>query len=122
MLSKTEKSGLTVVHLDRYSKVILSLTAICLILITFNLYFSPKDAQATNTVQDVNLKTINGYSISGGYLPVDIQRIYGSSSKNLQVDINSINGRNLYGEKIPVDIKSINGQVVVGENLPVTIK
>jgi hypothetical protein len=110
------------VTLDRYSRFILTIISVCLIFIVINLYFSPQQLHAVQSVQDVNLKSINGYSISGGYLPVDIQRIDGSSSKNLNVDIKSINGRNVYGDKLPVDIQSVNGQFFIGGYLPVVVK
>jgi len=110
------------VHLDKYSKIVLSVIASCLILIVVNIYFSPRDVNAFETVQDVNLKSINGYSISGGYMPVDIQRIEGSTGKNLPVDVKSLNGRNVYGDKLPVDIQSINGQFLIGGELPVKIR
>ena len=110
-------------HLDKYSKIVLSVIASCLILIVADIYFSARNVNAFETVQDVNLKTINGYSISGGgYLPVDIQRIDGSSGKNLPVDVKSLNGRNVYGDKLPVDIQSINGQFLVGGELPVKVR
>lgn len=112
----------TTVNLDKYSKSVLTVIAVCLLLITVNIYFGPGDANAYDTVQDVNLKTINGYSISGGYLPIDLQRIDGSSSKNLRVDISSVNGRSVFGDKIPVDIQGINGQFFIGSDLPVRVK
>jgi hypothetical protein len=112
----------TTVNLDKYSKGVLTVIAACLLLITVNIYFGPGDANAYDTVQDVNLKTINGYSISGGYLPIDLQRIDGSSSKNLKVDISSINGRSVFGDKIPVDVQGINGQFFIGSELPVRVK
>jgi len=112
----------TTVNLDKYSKSVLTVIAVCLLLITVNIYFGPGDANAYDTVQDVNLKSINGYSISGGYLPIDLQRIDGSSSKNLRVDISSVNGRSVFGDKIPVDIQGINGQFFIGSELPVRVK
>ncbi|MEO8512478.1 MAG: hypothetical protein ABI543_02850 [Ignavibacteria bacterium] len=111
-----------VVNLDKYSKAVLSVIAICLILITANIYLGPKDANAYDTVQDVNLKSINGSSISGGYLPVDLQKIDGSSSKNLKVDIQAVNGRTVFGDKMPVDIQGINGQFFIGSELPVKVR
>ncbi|MBZ0204406.1 MAG: hypothetical protein K8I03_15440, partial [Ignavibacteria bacterium] len=87
-----------------------------------NIYFGPEDLKAYDTVQDVNLKSINGYSVSGGYLPVDIQRIEGSTSKNLPVDIKSLNGRSIFGDKMPVDIQGINGQFFIGSDLPVKVR
>ena len=111
-----------IVNLDKYSKAVLSVIAVCLLFITANIYFGPKNANAYDTVQDVNLKSINGSSISGGYLPVDIQRIDGSSSKNLKIDIQSVNGRSVYGDKIPVDIQGINGQFFIGSEIPVKVR
>jgi hypothetical protein len=110
------------VHLDKYSKLLLTIIALCLVLIVFNIYFSPSDVNAVETVQDVNLKSINGYSISGGYMPVDLQRIEGSTSRSIAVDVKSVNGRNIYGDKMPVDIQCINGQFLIGGELPVRVK
>src|SRR5689334_16401603 len=100
----------TVIHLDIYSKTVLSVIASCLMLIAVNIYFTPKDVNAYDTVQDVNIKYVNGSSLSGSYLPIDLQRIDGSSGRELKVDIKSINGRTVFGDKIPVDIQGINGQ------------
>jgi hypothetical protein len=121
-ISSSTANDRVIIHLDKYSKAILTVIACSLVLIVVNIYFSPKDANAYDTVQDVNLKTINGYSISGGYMPVDLQRIEGSTGKSLPVDIKSINSRNVYGDKIPVDIQSINGQFFIGSELPVKVK
>ncbi len=122
ILNTPNGTGKVVVNLDKYSKAVLSVIAICLLLITVNIYLGPKDANAYDTVQDVNLKSINGSSISGGYLPVDLQRIDGSSSKSLKVDIQSVNGRSVFGDKIPVDIQGINGQFFIGSELPVKVR
>ncbi|MBN8586571.1 MAG: hypothetical protein J0M37_15900 [Ignavibacteria bacterium] len=112
----------TTVNLDKYSKTVLTVIAVCLLLITANIYFSPGEANAYDTVQDVNIKSIGGSSVSGGYMPVDLQRIDGSSSKNLKIDISSINGRSVFGDKIPVDIQSVNGQFIIGSELPVKVR
>jgi len=112
----------TTVNLDKYSKSVLTVIAVCLLLITVNIYFSPGDANAYDTVQDVNIRSIGGSSISGGYMPVDLQRIDGSSSKNLKVDISSINGRSVFGDKVPVDIQGVNGQFIIGSELPVKVR
>jgi hypothetical protein len=112
----------TTVNLDKYSKSVLTIIAVCLMLITVNIYFGPGNANAYDTVQDVNLKTINGYSISSGYLPVDLQKIEGSSSKSLKIDIQSVNGRSVFGDKLPVDIQGINGQFFIGSELPVKVR
>lgn len=121
-ISSSQSNERVTIHLDKYSKALLTIIACSLVLIVINIYFSPKDVNAYDTVQDVNLKTINGYSISGGYMPVDLQRIDGSTSKSISVDVKSINGRNVYGDKIPVDIQSINGQFFIGSDLPVKVR
>lgn len=69
-------------------------------------YFGPKDVNAYDTVQDVNIKSISGSTLSGGYLPIDLKRIDGSSSKSLRIDISSVNGRSIFGDKVPVDIRN----------------
>lgn len=120
--SSSNSNEKVTVHLDKYSKILLSVIASCLVLLVVNIYFSPKEVKALETVQDVNLKTINGYSISGGYMPVDLQRIEGSTGKSIAVDLKSINGRSLYGDKLPVDIQLINGQFFIGSELPVKIR
>ncbi len=112
----------TTVRLDIYSRGVLTVIAVCLLLITINIYFGAKDVNAYENVQDVNIKSINGSSISGGYLPVDLQRIDGSSSKNLKVDLQSVNGRSIFGDKLPVDIQGINGQFFIGSELPVKVR
>jgi hypothetical protein len=122
MLKITNSNEKVTIHLDKYSKAVLSVIAVCLMLIAVNMYFSPKEVNAYDTVQDVNIKSINGSSISGSYLPVDLQRIDGSSSKELRVDIRSINGRSVFGDKVPVDIQGINGQFFMGSDLPVKVR
>ncbi|HRE10458.1 MAG TPA: hypothetical protein PK605_12840 [Ignavibacteria bacterium] len=112
----------TTVNLDKYSKTVLTVIAVCLLLITVNIYFTPGDANAYDTVQDVNIRSIGGSSVSGGYMPVDLQRIDGSSSKSLRVDISSVNGRSVFGDKIPVDIQGVNGQFIIGSELPVKVR
>ncbi len=121
-LNNSTGSSKLVVNLDKYSKAVLSVIAVCLVLITANIYLGPKDANAYDTVQDVNLKSINGSSISGSYLPVDLQRIEGSSSKSLKIDVQSVNGRSIFGDKVPVDIQGINGQFFIGSDLPVKVR
>jgi hypothetical protein len=120
--ANTTQEQISIINLDKYSKTVLSVIAACLVLIVVNIYFSPKDVNAYDTVQDVNIKSINGSSISGGYLPMDLQRIDGSSSKSLRVDLSSVNGRNIFGDKLPVDIQGINGQFFMGSELPVKVK
>jgi len=120
--SAANSNEIVTVHLDKYSKVLLTVIASCLVLLVVNIYFSPKDAGAFETVQDVNIKSINSYSISSGYLPVDLQRIEGSTGRSISVDMKSINGRSIYGDKMPVDIQLINGQFFVGSDLPVKVR
>jgi|SRR4030095_1322754 hypothetical protein len=117
MLNIDSKNNKLVISFDKYSKILLSVISVCLVLIVINLYFSPGKLHAVETVQDVNLKTINGYSISGSELPIKV-----SSSKELEVDVTSINGRKIWGDKFPVDIQGINGQFIIGSELPVKVK
>jgi hypothetical protein len=106
--------------LDKYSKTILTAIAVCLVLIVVNLYFGPKNLNALEQVQDVNLKSINGYSIYGSELPMELKKI--SSSGHIGVDIESVNGRSIFGDKVPVDIQSINGQFIIGGEIPVKVR
>ena|SRR5438552_15771600 len=106
--------------LDKYSKTVLTIIAVCLVLIVINLYFGPKDLNALQQVQDVNLKSINGYSISGSELPIELKKI--NTSGQIGVDIQSVNGRNVFGDKVPVDIQSINGQFIIGGEMPVKVR
>jgi hypothetical protein len=122
MLKLPVQDSKQTVHLDKYSKIILTIIASCLVMIVINIYIVPKDVSAVETVQDVNLKSINGYSISGGYMPVDLQRIEGSTGRSIAVDLKSINSRSIYGDKLPVDIQGINGMVIFGGELPVKVK
>jgi hypothetical protein len=116
----TEMKNSITFTLDKYSKIVLTTIAVCLVLIVVNLYFGSQNLHADQTVQDVNLKSINSYSISGGEIPIDMKKI--SSNDNITVDIKSVNGRNIFGDKMPVDIQSINGQFIIGGALPVTTR
>lgn len=120
MLKIEPKEGKLVVSLDKYSKILLSVIAVCLILIVTNLYFSPGTLHAYETVQDVNIKSINGSSIWGGEIPVDIKKT--SSNNELNVNLQSIKGRNIWGDKLPVDIQAVNGQFIIGSDLPVKVR
>jgi len=59
MINIKSKENQLVVTLDKYSKILLSVIAVCLVLIVTNLYFSPGTLHAVETVQDVNIKAIN---------------------------------------------------------------
>jgi hypothetical protein len=111
------------VKTDLYGKIVLTIIASCLLLITFNLYFSPKDVTAYQTVQDVNIKSINGQSLWGDELPINIKELNGRSINNsMPVDIQSVRGRDLWDNQIPVDIQKVNGSQIYGSEVPVKIK
>jgi hypothetical protein len=109
--------------LDKYTKIVLSIIAICLTVLTFNNVIKPKSLQADNSVQDVNIKSINGSSLWGDELPVNIKKINNqSTSDNIPIDIQYINGRSVWGDQIPVDLKSVNGTSIHGSEVPVKVK
>jgi len=117
MLNVELKNNKLVLSFDKYSKILLSVISLCLVLIVINLYFSPGQLHAIETVQDVNIKAINGSSLWGNELPIDLKKV--SSSNEIKVDVSSINDRKIWGDKFPVDIQSINGQFIIGGELPV---
>lgn len=109
--------------LDLYSKVILSVIAFTLLLITCHLYFSPSDLNAVQSVQDVNIKYINGSSLWGSELPVNLKQLNGRSfNDEIPVDIKSIRGSQLWNQNIPVDIHLVNGNTIYGSEVPVKVK
>jgi hypothetical protein len=110
--------------LDAYTKIVLSIIAVCLMLIVTNIYFKPANVQALQTVQDVNIKSINGSSLWGSELPVNLKQVDGRSINNskIPVDLQTINGRSLWGDQLPVDIKAINGSTIFGSELPVKVR
>lgn len=110
--------------LDKYTKIVLSVIAVCLILMVTNMYFKPSDLTAQQTVQDVNIKSINGSSLWGSEIPVNLKQLNDRSisSGNIPVDIKSIKGRDLWNDQIPVDIKSVNGSFIFGQEVPVKVK
>jgi hypothetical protein len=120
MLKIENKNNKVVVYLDKYSSILLSVIAVCLLLIVVNLYFSPGSLRAYDTVQDVNIKSINGSSLWGNEIPIEIKKI--NTSSDLNINLKSINDRNIWGDKMPVDIQAINGQFIIGGNLPVNVK
>lgn len=117
MLNIESKNNKLIISFDRYSKILLSVIAFSLVLIVINLYFSPGKLHAVETVQDVNIKSINGSSLWGSELPIEVKKI--SSSNEIEVDLISVNGRKIWGDKMPVDIQAINGQFIIGSELPV---
>jgi hypothetical protein len=110
--------------LDKYTKTVLSVIALCLLLIVTNIYFSPATLEAQQTAQDVNIKYINGQSLWGNELPVNLKQLNGRSisGDNLPVDIQSLRGRDLWDDKLPIDIKSVNGSSIFGDEVPVKMK
>lgn len=120
MLKIEDKNSKLVVSLDKYSKILLTVIAVSLVLIVTNFYFSSGTLHAVQTVQDINIKAINGSSLSGSELPIEMKKI--SASGDLNVNLKNINSRNIWGDKLPVDIQAVNGQFIVGSNLPVTVK
>ena len=108
--------------LDKYSKTLLTIISACLLLIVVNIYFSPGKLNALETVQDVNIKSINGSSLWGGELPVNLEKINGSGVNNeIPVNIKSIKGSSLWDSKIPVDIQGVNGSSIYGNSVPVKV-
>lgn len=105
----TEKNGdlKLNVSIDRYTKIVLTTIAVCLLLVVVNMYFKPGSLNALETAQDVNLKYINGSSISGSEVPVDIH---------------SLKGSDLWNNEIPVDLKSVNGNFIFGSDVPVRVR
>jgi hypothetical protein len=103
--------------LDKYSKIVLTVIAACLLLIVLNMYIQPKELNALQSVTDVNIRSIGGSTINGYELPVDLKKV--NTSSTLKVDLSEINGRSIYGDKLPVDIQSVNGQFIMGGYLPV---
>jgi hypothetical protein len=119
MLKIEQQNNKLVVTLDKYSRILLSVIAVCLVLIVTNLYFSPGTLHAYDQTQDVNIKSVGGSSVYGE-LPVDMKKM--SFGNEVKVNITSINGRQVWGDKLPIDIQTINGQFIVGGNLPVSVK
>jgi hypothetical protein len=125
LISSENRNPVTVKFtLDKYTRIVLSVIAVCLILIVTNLYFKPADLTAQQTVQDVNIKSINGSSLWGSEIPVNLKQLNDRSisSGNIPVDIKSIKGRDLWNDQIPVDIKSVNGSFIFGQDVPVKVK
>jgi len=120
MLKIEDKHNKLVVSLDKYSKILLTVIAVCLVLIVTNLYFSPGTLHAVQTVQDVNIKAINGSSLWNSEIPIEVKKI--TTDNDLNVNVQSINDRKIWGDKMPVDIQAINGQFITGSELPVKVK
>jgi len=125
LISQEDQKNITIKFtLDKYTKIVLSVIAICLLLIVTNIYFSPSTLEAQQTTQDVNIKYVNSQSLWGNELPVNLKQVNGRSisGDNLPVDIHSLRGRDLWDDKLPVDIKAVNGGSIFGYDVPVKIK
>jgi len=126
LLISAEKQNQVMVKftLDKYSKIVLSVIALCLLLIVTNIYFAPSTLEAEQTVQDVNIKYVNGQSLWGNELPVNLEQVNGRSmsGNNIPVDIQSLRGRDLWDDKLPIDVKAVNGSSIFGYEVPVKIK
>ena len=119
MLKIEPQNNKLIVSLDKYSKILLSVIAVCLVLIVTNFYFSAGTLHAYEQVQDVNIKSVGGSSVYSE-IPIDLKKV--SSSKEIEVNLTSINDRKIWGDKLPVDIQAINGQFIIGGSLPVIAK
>jgi len=109
--------------IDLYTKVILTLIAFCLVLITSSLYLKPAILNASEPVQDVNLRYINGSSIYGSEIPVNLQKVNSHSvNDNIPVDIKQLKGWDLWDSQLPIDIKSVNGNVIYGAEVPIKVR
>jgi hypothetical protein len=112
----------TVIHIDKYTKVILTIIAFTLLGIMIKLYFSPSEAIAKSPVMDVNIRYIDGRSPSSGLISINLEQIDGRSIGNhIPIDLKSIDGQSISGRVIPVDISRINGQTIYNE-IPVILK
>jgi hypothetical protein len=108
---------------DRYTKIVLSIIALCLMLITINIYFKPVNLNALETTQDVNIKSINGSSIYGNQIPVNLEKINGRNvENNIPVNIQQLKGWDLWDSQLPVDIKSVNGNMIYGAEVPIKVR
>jgi hypothetical protein len=102
---------------------VLTIIALCLLLIVINLYLKPAELIALQQVQDVNLKSINGQSIWGSEIPINLKQMNGRNvHDNLPIDIKSVNGRDVWGDQLPVDLKSVNGISLFGSEVPVKVR
>jgi hypothetical protein len=106
-------------QIDSYTKIVLSIIAISLLVIAGNILFKAQNANAYDTVQDINIKSINGSNIYGYEIPVNLKQINGRTADEIPVDLQSIKGRDIWNEQIPVDIKAINSNPIFGSDLPV---
>jgi hypothetical protein len=111
-----------IIKTDKFTRFLLSVIAIALVAIVIKLYFTPERAIATPSVMDVNIKSIDGRSISGGMISVNLEQMNGRNiSNSLPVNLNSINNLNIPANGIPVDIKCVAGNSQYNGTLSVKI-
>lgn len=108
--------------IDLYTQVILTIIAITLCAICIGMFFRPAEANAAPSVIDVNLKSINGFNINAGELPVNIEEVDGRSISKIPVNIESLGGSSIYNNQLNVNIERINGSSISGSELPVKIR
>lgn len=121
-LSKTDQV-IVKYTLDKYTKILLSIIALCLLIITLSIYIKPSNLNALEQVQDVNIKSINGSSVYGNELPINLQKVNGRSvNDNIPVNIQQLKGWDLWDSQLPVDIKSVNGNMIYGSEVPIKVR
>jgi hypothetical protein len=126
-----------------YLKIVLTLIAVCLTVLTLDTlnilpkaYATPQATNATpqtyglvpvnadgsitvklapNETLDVNVKSVDGRSLFNGMLPVAVN----SSSNPLEVNLKLIDGRSVYTSYIPVDIRAVDGSGIFNGAVPV---
>ena len=109
--------------LDKYTKIVLTVIAFCLLMMTINFYFKPANLNALEQVQDVNIRSINGSSIYGSEIPVNLQKVNSRSvNDNIPVNIQQLKGWDLWDSQLPVDIKSVNGNMIYGSEVPIKVR
>jgi hypothetical protein len=121
-LSKTDQV-IVKYTLDKYTKILLSIIAVSLLMITIGIYVKPSNLNALEQVQDINIKSINGSSIYGSELPVNLQKVNSRSvNDNIPVNIQQLKGWDLWDSQLPVDIKSVNGNMIYGSEVPIKVR
>lgn len=104
---------------DIYTKTILTVIAVSLFIIAGNSIFKTQNLRASDNVQDVNIKSVNGTDISGFGLPVDLKQLNGKTLYEMPVDIKTIDGHDIWNDELPVDIKAVNSNPIFGSDMPV---
>ena len=109
-------------RIDIYTKIILSVIAVSLLIIAGNTIFKTPQVLGANeyeNVQDVNIKSVNGTDISGYEIPVNLKQLNGKTVYEIPVDIKTIDGHEIWNDELPVDIKAVNSNPIFGSDLPV---